>query len=161
MTTALILRPADSPKLWVLEVDGPRRKYVQRDEGYYYLNTNNHPMVDHLTRNMELAGHDVTDSRFKDWCEPCWEIYQMHDGRIEVHACRPSAEEAMEGDLNGELGSIIKIVWPCRPVLRNALRLARRLCKADPRVGILVSERDLVGIVVIETNIPVYCKKAA
>lgn len=156
MTTALIIRPAESPKLWVLEVDGQRQKYVQRGEGCYYLQTDNHPMVDGLTQNMEMAGYDVSDPRFKTWDQPHWEIYQQLDGRIEVHACRPTDEEAAEGDLHGSLGSVIKIAWPCRPILRNALRLARRLCKADPIRGVIVAERDLVGIVVIQSDIDVY-----
>lgn len=161
MTTALIIRPAESPKIWVLEVDGPRQKYVQRGEGYYYLATDNQPLCDICTQYEEFAGELTLDPRLCEWGDPHWEIYQMHDGRIEVHACRPTMDEAADGDLHGALGSVIKITWPCRPILRNALRLARRLCKADPSEGILVSERDLVGIVVIETNIPVCSKKAA
>lgn len=43
MTTAIIPRPSDAPKLWVLELDGHRQKYVQRGEGRYYLNTNQPP----------------------------------------------------------------------------------------------------------------------
>ncbi len=161
MTTAPIIRPAESPKLWVLEVDGPRRKYCQRGEGYYYLATDNQPQCGTLTQYAEFAGALTLDPRLCEWGDPHWEIYQNHDGSIEVHACRPTTQEVTDGDLHGALGSVIKIVWPCRPILRNALRLARRLCKADPSAGILVSERDLVGIVVIETNIPVYSKRAA
>lgn len=156
MTTTIIIRPAESPKLWVLEVDGPRHKYYQRGEGYYYLATDNQPQCDSLTQFAELAGFFTLDPRLCEWGDPHWEIYQKHDGSIEVHACRPTTQEVTDGDLHGALGSVIKIVWPCRPILRNALRLARRLCKADPIRGLIVAERHLVGIVVIESNIDVY-----
>jgi hypothetical protein len=153
MTTALILRPADSPKLWVLEVDGPRRKYTQRGEGSYYLSTDNQPVIDPVANYM---CHEFDPRLREDFGEPHWEIYQNNDGSVHVHACRPTDEEMIEGDLHGALGSIIKIAWPCRPILRNALRLARLLCKADPIRGLIVAERDLVGIVVIQSDIDVY-----
>lgn len=85
MTTALILRPSHIPSPRVLEVDGPRRKYVQRGEGSYYLNTNNHFMVDDLYLNAEQNCPyfipPITEELYA-W----WEIYKMHDGTIEVHA---------------------------------------------------------------------------
>jgi hypothetical protein len=157
MTTSLILRPQTIPTVHILEVDGPRHKHYRRGEFHYYLATNNHQRVEG-----SFYWYDQpAEPHLKGFDEPYWEIIQHHDGGIEVHACRPSDQEARDGELYGALGSTIKITWPCRPILRNALRLARRLCKADPIRGLLVSERDLVGIVVIETNIPVYLKKAA
>ena len=151
-TTALILRPPTAPKLWVLEVDGPRRKYVQRGEGSYYLSTDNQPMIPSLISHEEPAH----DPRLKDWPDATWEIVQNLDGSFEVLANRPTEEEVYEGDLHGELGSTIKISWPFRFVLRNALRIARLLCKADPVKGIRLTERELVGIIVIESDIPCY-----
>jgi hypothetical protein len=148
----IILRPTCMPLIHVLECDGPRHKDHRRGEGFYRLCTDNHQRC-----NETFFPQDQPyDPALVDWSEPCWEIYQNHDGSIEVHACRPTLREIMQGDMHGTYGSVIKISWPCRPILRNALRLARRLCKADPIRGLIVSERDLVGIVVIETDIPVY-----
>jgi hypothetical protein len=158
MSTALILRPNDAPEIHVLECDGPRQKHVQRDEGFYRLATDNQPLIGSLISH-EAPAHDP---RLKDWPDATWEIVQHHDGRIEVLANRPTEEEIYDGDLHGDLGSTIKISWPCRLVLRNALRIARLLCKADTVKGIQLSERDLIGITVIETNIPcILDRKAA
>lgn len=157
MTTALILRPSSMPPVHVLECDGPRHKHYVRGEGAYRLSTDNHQRCSE-TFHPEDQPHDPA---LHDWNEPCWEIYQNHDGSIEVHACRPNMREIREGDMHGGLGSVIKIAWPCRPILRNALRLARRLCKADPKTGIFVSERDLVGIDLIESVIPVWIHRLA
>lgn len=151
-TTALILRPPTAPKIRVLEVDGPARKYVQRGEGYYYLSTDNQPMETSLI-SVEIPH---PDPRFKDWPDATWEIVQYNDGRIEVLSNRPTEEEIYEGDLHGDLGSTIKVSWPCRWVMRSALRIARLLCKVDPSKGIYLTERDLIGITAIESNIPCF-----
>ena len=151
-STALIIRPPTAPEIRVLECDGPKHKYVQRGEGSYYLQTNNQPPCDDISLRVD----SFFDPRLKDWGEPHWEIYQNHDGSIEIHACRPTAQEIRKGDLHGRWGSVIKIAWPCRPIFRNALRLARRLCQVDPIRGAIISDKDLVGIVVIESEIDVY-----
>lgn len=156
MNSSIILRDPAAPPIHVLELDGPRQKYVQRGEGAYYLETSNLPV---LISPLSLGEPATDDPRLTDWESPHWEIYQMHDGGIEIHACRPTESEIHEGDLHGALGSVIKVSWPCRPILRNALRLARRLMKADPMVGISVTRRHLVGIVVIETDIPVHLNR--
>jgi hypothetical protein len=133
-------------------VDGPRRKFVQRGEGQFYLKTDNQPPCDEIS----LRAHNWSDPRIKDWCEPFWSIYQNIDGSIEIHSCRPTTEEVIEGDLLGDLGSVIKIASPSRISMRNALRLARRLCQCDPDRGITLDDDDqLVGITSIESNIPV------
>ncbi len=160
MTTSLILRPKENPPIRVLEVDGPRHKHSIHpdDRAYYRLQTDNQPVIDPVS---DYISYNFDPRLNEDFGEPYWKIYLHHDGRVEVHANRPTEQEIIDGDLSGALSSVIKIVWPCRPILRNALRLARRLCKADPNQGIQVTERDLVGIVVIESNIPVYLNRIA
>jgi hypothetical protein len=153
MTTALIIRPAVAPKIYVLECDGPRQKHHVRGEGFYRLSTDNHQRCNQTFYPQDDQPYDHA---LRDWDEPHWEIYQNHDGSIEVHSCRPTVQEVTRGDLHGSLGSVIRIAWPCRPFLRNALRLARRLCKADPIYGCIMAEKDLIGIVAIESAIPVY-----
>jgi hypothetical protein len=153
--TAIIPRPADAPPIRVLEVDGPfyRRRPVQRGEGSYYLHTSNHPPCDDLT----LGRDEFVDWKiFKDWDEPCWEIYIYDCGSVQVHASRPTPEEAADGDLHGALGSEIRLrTRPDRRDLRNALRLSRMLCKCDPVRGLDVDQDDLVGITAIYSAIPV------
>jgi len=153
MTTALILRPDDKPQPWVLEVDGPRRKYVQRGEGSYYLGTTNHPDCFNLQ-------HRFDDGRrggvLTAWDQPYWEIYQQYDGRIEVHACRPTIQEVRRGDMHGYWGSVIKLgIRPRRGVLRVALQLARVLAKCLPTVGFTIEPSVVYQILRIETLIPV------
>lgn len=160
--TAIVPRLPDAPPIRVLEVDGPsypkRTRPVERGEGCYYLSTSNHPPVDEL-RDRNLCWEAFRDrDRYKDWDEPCWDIYLYLNGRMEVTASRPTTEECIEGDLHGELGSMIHLrPRPGRRDLRNALRLARMLCKCDPITGIDVFMDELVGIALIESNIPVRC----
>jgi hypothetical protein len=150
-TTALILRPADSPKLWVLEVDGPRRRFTQRGEGSYYLATCNHPICDPIS-----SLHDYgPDERLKDWDRPYWEIYQHLDGNIEVTANRPTIQETMRGDLHGRWGSSI-FPKPNRTSMRIALRIARRLARCNPMEGITIQWYEASHLERIETDIPVF-----
>ena len=153
-TYPIIPRPASIPPVRVLEIDGPRRKHVQRGEGFYYLATDNHPPI---TDFMQPGSEDHDCQRFAAWWEPNWEIYQMNDGSVEIHACRPSKREVIDGDLHGEWGSVIRLARPSREAIRHGLRLARRLtrCRTD---GVLVNHRHLSGIAAIETNIPVFAK---
>lgn len=156
MSLALIIRPASNPPIHVLEVDGPRRSgRLQRGEGSYYLSTCNHPICD------PIGHYDIPpDSRLKDWCQPSWEIYQLHDGTIKIHACRPTHQEAMRGDLHGRWGSVITIrQGPTRLSLRYGLRLARVLCKCIPTEGIFLSDYWRLFVAEIETDIPIYSKE--
>ncbi len=152
MTTALILRPKENPPVRVLELDGPKKRYVQRGEGSYYLCTDNQP----LHSIMPLAEYPP-DPRLTDWASPHWEIYQQHDGSIEVHACRPTEEEIMEGETHGALGSVIRLLVVSKINIRAALQLARILCKCSPD-GVPYyrsSFRIALNNAVIETNIPI------
>lgn len=150
--TARILRPATAPKIHVLEVDGPRRKFSFEGEGDYRLSTDNQPIFTSLISS-ETPRHDP---RLKDWPDATWEIIQYHDGRVEVLANRPTEDEIHEGDLHGQLGSVIKVSWPCRFIMRKALRLARLLCVCHPTTGIHLTDRDLIGITVIQSRIPCF-----
>ena len=155
--TAIIPRPAHAKPIRVLEVDGPNyhKRPVQRGEGSYYLHTSNYPPCDDLTL---YSGEPLDTTRFKTWGDPHWDLYLHLTGRYEVMACRPTDAEGREGDLVGELGSEIHIrIRPDRRDLKNALRLARRLCTCDPVKGITVEEDELVGITSIISDIPVYC----
>lgn len=151
MNTALIIRPADAPSIHVLECDGPRRKYAPT-RGNYRLATDNQPPSDYSSWN---AGYPL-DPRLKDWGEPHWEVYQLHDGSVEIHACRPTNQEALRGDLHGRWGSVIHLGRnPSRDQLRLGLQLARLLCKCLPTIGFCVSPNVMFHIQRIETNIPV------
>lgn len=154
-TTSIIIRPSNSKPIRVLEVDGPRRKYVQRGEGSYYLNTNNHPLVNQLSQNMEMAGHNVYDPRFKDWSSPNWDIYQMADGSIEIHANRPSYQESMRGDLHGKWGTIIVLRNSSRWAIKNGLWMARLFLRCIPTEGIKVRDIHLLWFREIHTDIPI------
>ena len=150
--TALIIRPADSPQIHVLEVDGLRRRYVQRGEGSYYLSTNNHPSCDEL----ELLASDGRRGCLKAWDQHYWEIYQKNDGSVEVHACRPTLQETIRGDLHGRWSSTITLGTVGRWPLRSALRIARMLATCNPIHGIQLAEPfEVRGIAKIETEIPV------
>jgi hypothetical protein len=154
--TAIILRQANAKPIRVLEVDGPsypRRTHpVQRGEGSYYLRTSNHPPCHD---SWWLRVDDAPDlSRFKDWGDPCWELYQMLDGTVVIHSCRPSKRETIAGDLHGRWGSVIVLSSPTREAIRNGLRLARRLCLCSKR-GVVINRRHLGGIAKIESNIPI------
>jgi hypothetical protein len=153
MTTTypIIPRPSYMAPVRVLEVDGPRRKYVQRGEGSYYLATDNHP---HITDFMHPGTEPVDLNRFKDWSEPCWSIYQYHDGTVKITADRPSPDEAAEGDLHGQHGSSIILRSRTREAIRNGLRVARRLCRCSTD-GIFLNRHHLNGIVEITTLIPI------
>ena len=155
MSTSLIIRNPSAPSPRVLEIDGPRRRYTQRGEGSYYLSTSNTPPCDDVFLNGFYQGEDPADPRLKEWGEPHWEIYQKNDGSVEVHACRPNESEIYEGDLPGALGSVIKLTSPTEWAVRNGLRLARRLLRADPEDGVVISYRELVGIITIESDLPV------
>ena len=151
-TTALIIRPSTAPKIWVLEVDGPRHKYVQRGEGSYYLETSNWPSCDEL----ELRASDGRRGRLRDWDQPYWEIYQQNDGNIDVHACRPTTQEVMRGDLHGRWGSVIHLGKnPTRKQLRYALGLARILGRCIPTVGIVINPAMMLFFESIDTELPV------
>jgi hypothetical protein len=152
--TAIIPRPADAPPIRVLECDGPyyRRHPVQRGEGCYYLATSNHPPCDEI--GLTAYYREDISGRFKDFDEPCWELYQRLDGTVTIHACRPSASEIRAGDMHGRWGSVIILRAPTREAIRNGLRIARRLCQCS-RKGVVLTSRHLGGIALIETNIPV------
>ena len=152
MTTyPIIPRPSNMPPVPVLEVDGPRHKLVERGEGDYFLATDNHPPC----KDFWIPGAEPVDlTRFKDWSEPCWSIYQHHDGRIEITADRPSIEEAIEGDLHGSNGSSIILRVRTREAVRNGLRVARRLCRCSAD-GIRLNRHQLNGIAEIESSIPI------
>jgi hypothetical protein len=138
-STALILHPTANPH-----------------PGSYRLNTSNWP--NHGTGASDLYLTDwPLDPAFKDWDQPHWEIYQYHDGRIIVHACRPSESEVRDGDLCGALGSIITVARPTNGVrgsLRAALRIARILCQCGPSDGAILHYADILSVESIETDIP-------
>lgn len=158
MSLDLIIRPKSNPPVRVLEVDGPRFPGpVQRGEGSYYLSTDNHPICDPYLR-CDVA----LDSRLKDWNSPWWEIYQHNDGSITIHACRPTHQETMRGDLHGRWGSIITIrPHPRKSTLKQGLRLARLLCKCLPleSQALYLSRHWEVFISKIETDIPIYFRE--
>lgn len=92
----------------------------------------------------------------KDWGQPYWDILISPEGAVEVHACRPTEAEIYAGDLHGELGSVITPKHCDRNTIKNALRLARLLGKADPGRGLYVKAEYLLGIAKIETQIDIY-----
>lgn len=151
-TTALIIRPADAPSIHVLECDGPRKKFTQSRYGHYRLFTDNQPTC-------ETAYCDfgyVPDSRLKNWGEPYWQIHQLHDGSVEIHACRPTHQEAMRGDLHGRWGSVIHLGHqPTRDQIRIGLQLARILCRCIPTAGFCISPKLIFFVRRIETLIPI------
>lgn len=152
MNTSLILRPKDAPKIHVLEVDGPRdRQTERRSQGRYRIATDNHPIID------RIGHYDMPpDSRLKDWDQPSWEIYQLHDGSVEIHACRPTHQETMRGDLHGRWGSVIHLrKSPNRQNIRVALQLARILCRCIPTIGFTINPTVMFDVEWIETEIPV------
>ncbi len=152
MTTALILRPPDAPKIWVLEVDGPRHQHRLRETGYYRLATNNQPPCDFTSWN---AGYPL-DPRLKDWGEPHWEVYQLHDGSVEIHACRPTHQEMLRGDLHGRWGAVIRLGNnPKRRAIRRALQIARVCCRCIPTLGFAVPGATVLDFDSIETEIPI------
>jgi hypothetical protein len=152
--TALIPRNPKYPPIHVLECDGPRYSRlthpVQRGEGNYYLTTSNGPPCDEIiSRSMWIESYR---GKWKDWGTPCWDLYLYTDGRVEVTASRPTEDEAADGDLLGELGSIIRLCQrPGRLEIRNALRIARKLCNCDADDGIYVTRAEILGIAAIET----------
>jgi hypothetical protein len=114
----------------------------------YKFSTDNLPPLDPLVKE--------TPHYLKDWGQPSWSIYVMHDDSIEVHADRPSHAEIVEGDLHGSLGTQMVLSSAHRPFVRNALHLARKLCTCDPINGIVIPRRILIGIKEIRTCIPIY-----
>lgn len=92
----------------------------------------------------------------KDWGQPYWDILISPEGAVEIHACRPTEAEICAGDLHGELGSVIIPKRCDRNTVKNALRLARLLCKADPGRGLYVKAEYLHGIAEIDTQIDIY-----
>jgi hypothetical protein len=151
MNTSLILRPKDAPKIHVLEVDGPRRRYaLDRSEGSYRLSTDNHPID-----TLDYAQQEC-DPRIKHWNEPSWEIYQLHDGSVEIHANRPTRQEMMRGDLHGRWGSVIHLGKnPSRFRIRIGLQLARSLCRVLPQHGFTINKHVPLYVDSIETEIPI------
>jgi hypothetical protein len=137
MSTAIIPRDPTTPSPRVLEVDGPRFRHLRRSERPYYLTTDNQPCLPVSDLSVFEA---VFDPRLcEDSGEPYWELCQLHDGTHEFHACRPSHQEAMDGDLHGALGSVIKFHPPSRQAYLYAFSLARKLAKCHPKRGILIS----------------------
>ena len=134
--TALIIRPVTAPPIHVLECDGIRRRYVQRGEGSYYLATDNHPLCNDIDGRL----WDGLRSHLRDWDQPHWELIQNHDGTVEIHACRPTLQEAMRGDLFGQWGSVIHLgKQPTSEQLRIGLHIARKLVKCNPLEGCLIT----------------------
>ena len=152
MNYSLMIRPKESPPVRVLEVDGPKRKYVQRGEGYYYLATDNLPISQEYMR----FGCNEPDERLVDWDEPHWEIYKNHDGSVEIHACRPTYEEICSGDTLGEFGSIIRLRFAARHTVNFGRWVARLPTKCDPCKGILIPEFVMCCFTGIESDIPIY-----
>jgi hypothetical protein len=151
MNTALIIRPKDAPKIHVLEVDGPRRRYA----------TNSSSLCDHVQTNNQPICTDwpwatpQPDPRLKHWDEPHWEIYQYKDGSVQIHACRPTRQEMMRGDLHGRWGSVIHLRKnPRRPSIQIGLSLARMLCKCLPNVALHICDHVALHVDSIETEIP-------
>lgn len=137
MTTALILHPTANPI-----------------PGTYHRHTSNWPPVGNLI--CEHFRQWPLDPALKDWDQPHWDIYQNHDGSVEVHACRPTDAETREGDLLGALGSIITVHANSRTrtSLRTALRIARVLCNCDPAAGAILHYLDYLNVKSIETDLP-------
>lgn len=153
MNTALILRDPATPPIHVLEVDGPRYKFhTSTPRTRRFLRTNNQPLLVSLLAPEEPAPHPSLKS---DWDGPYWEIHRHPDGMTEVLACRPNLKEIIEDDLPGRLGAVIRLVWKNRCAYRNALHIARKLAKADPKTPVLLDERVLWGVE-IETNLTIY-----
>ena len=148
--TTLIVRPPDCKLVRVLEADGPRIKGVQRGEGCYYLETSNAPRCDAIS----LVAPE-SDFFLKDWGDPHWEIYQMNDGIVHMHACRPTEAEVIAGETLGDLGSVIVLRVIYRHSIADARWLARKLCNCDPVKGITIHPLVLTGIARIETDIPI------
>jgi hypothetical protein len=134
-------------------VDGPRRKFVQRGEGSYYLSTDNLPCFPPFALAVE---EPPPDPRLKGDFEACWEIVQYNDGRVEILANRPTLAEIMDGDLFGALGTSITLPQVSRHRLKMALRVARKLCQCDPTKGISITFSEYAYIGIIYSNIPVY-----
>lgn len=152
MNTSLILRPKDAPKIHVLEVDGPRRRYA----------TSCSSLCDHIqTDNQPICtdwpwADPQPDSRLKNWGEPHWEIYHYKDGSVQIHACRPTRQEMMRGDLHGRWGSVIHLGKnPHRPAIRIGLSVARLLSKCLPDVPLRLCDHVALHVVSIETQIPI------
>lgn len=151
-STALILRPENQPPIHVLEVDGPRHKHPRQS---HPICTSNWPRISYINLfNLDLD--PTPDPVLADWDEPYWEIYQHRDGAIVIHANRPTEDEVIEGDLQGALGSVIKIERPTREIFRRAMRIARRLLRADPDSAFFIRQPEIAGIHSIETDLPVY-----
>jgi len=152
MNTSLILRPKDAPKIHVLEVDGPRRRYATNSSSLCdHVQTDNHP----ICTDWPWATPQP-DPRLKHWDEPHWEIYQYKDGSVQIHACRPTRQEMMRGDLHGRWGSVIALgQHPTRYQIRLALQLARLLCRCIPTIGFWINPSVMFHIRSIETEIPV------
>lgn len=89
----------------------------------------------------------------RDWDKPSWEIYRWHGGHVIVAANRPCKRELCEGERNGRWGSFIRLAVVSRHSMRNALRIARRLCKTPVRRTAVIPLEWLVGIAEIQTNI--------
>jgi hypothetical protein len=152
MTTALILRDPKTPPVHVLEEDGTTWKHRLRYAGSYYLTTSNSPSCD----DFELKDSNGRRGCLRDWCQPHWEIYQMPDGDVKVHACRPTYQEVIRGELFGRWGSVINLgKQPTRESLRLALHLARLLCRCIPTEGISIAWDSLLFFGPIETEIPI------
>lgn len=152
MTTALILRPKDAPKIHVLEVDGPRRRYATAASCLCdHIQTDNYP----ICTDWPWATPQP-DCRLKDWSEPHWKIFQYKDGSVEIHAHRPTHQETMRGDLHGRWGSVIHLgVKPRRIDIRIGLQLARVLCRCIPTIGFSIPIRVALQVDYIETDIPI------
>jgi hypothetical protein len=117
----------------------------------YKSHTNNGPELD-FSAIFESADRP----ELKAWGEPTWEIYVDHDGNVEVWACRPTYAEVCEGDLLGNLGSIIKVPVVNRTAIKNALSIARVLCKCHPDDGAFIKAERLYGIGHIQSEITIY-----
>jgi hypothetical protein len=154
MTTAIIPRPPEKPPIRVLECDGPRHKHFNLGEGYYYLATDNQPRIVGLDCIHIGRDPDPDPALNQSWDEPHWEIYQLHEGTIEVHACRPSFREIMDGDLHGRIGSVIRLRVNNKPTMRNALHVARTLLHCDPRKPVLFPEWVTLALD-IEAPVPI------
>jgi hypothetical protein len=153
MSTAIIPRDPTTPSPRVLEIDGPRFRHLRRSERPYCLSTDNQPCLP--VSDLSVFETELDPRLCEDFGEAHWEIHQHNDGRIEIHACRPTDDEIIEGDFHGALGSVIKLTSPTRWALRNGLRLARRLLRADPKQGVVITARELIGIITVQGVIPV------
>jgi hypothetical protein len=114
--------------------------------------TNNLPELNPL----ELGVPATERPALKDWDEPNWCISAYPGGHVIVTANRPSQQEIRDGELTGRWGSFIRLAQVNRASVRNALRIARRLCKEPARQHIILPQEWFVGIAEILTDLKVY-----